>query len=116
MSDRVRKDGARWGERRIRPGGRVRWLGRDFVLEDGPIPRDEYERADRDAQRQGPRPRYDGTMDGMLGLFYTYGSHHEASKDHVYLHSIVGAPWPGPECVAGYFVWDTFALRLGGAE
>ena len=100
VSDRVRKsDNARWGMRKIRPGGRVRWCGRWYAL---------------DTSREGT-PKYDGRMDGMRGLFYTYGDLHEASKDHVYLHSVPSEPWPGPACVDGFFVWETFALADSGA-
>lgn len=117
--DRVRRDGARWGVRTIRPGARVRWCGRWFRLDDRPanVSVSEYEklspkeRGRPEADPDCKRPAYDGRLDGLKGLFFTYGQHHERSKNHVWLHSIVGVEWPGPACVGGYFVWDTFKLE-----
>jgi hypothetical protein len=112
MGDWVRRsDNARWGVRTIRPDGRVRWLGRWFKVEDGTLSVEEYSTLPRQGRTYANRPRYDGRMDGARGLFYTYGDHHAGSRDHVYLHSIVGAEWPGPSCVDGFFVWETFALE-----
>ena len=104
-------DGSWWAERVIRPGGRVLFRRRWFRLEDGPLSVAEYAALPHEKKQRGNRPMYDGRMDGLRGLFYTYGNHHEGSRDHVYLHSIVGAEWPGPACVEGYFVWETFGLE-----
>lgn len=116
--DRVRRDGARWGIRVIRPGGVVVWLGRKYKLDDSPadLSVEEFSRLPMDERCSNFRPeekhcpRYDGSMDGSKGLFYTYGDHHEASKTHVYLHSIPVDPWPGRQCVAGVFVWTDFEV------
>lgn len=106
------------GIRTIRPGGEVVWMGRRYRLDDSPadvsvaeysaIPFERRGRLEEDGTKHCPR--YDGSMDGALGLFYTYGDHHEGSKTHIYLHSIPSDPWPGRQCVAGVFVWDTFAM------
>lgn len=129
LTEALGKIASRWGVRTIRPGGRVKWMGRQYVLEDGQMPVEEYIRrfGHRSIRERQPmhddRPKYDGRMDGMKALLYTYGNHHEGSKTHVYLHSIEGAEWPGPNCVAGYFVWDSFvvaaqkvAQKKGGTE
>lgn len=103
----------------MRPGGRVRWRGRWYRLVDGPMPARDYEQYGSVSDRAMLRvkPAYDGRMDGMRGMFYTYGTHHEASKNHVYLHSIPSEPWPGTTCVGGVFVWNTFrAEELGLAD
>jgi hypothetical protein len=107
MSDTVsRLDGARRGLRVIRKGGRVRWCGRWYRLEDGPLTIAEYAALPSQERTGDKRPRYDGRMDGKIGHFYTYGRHF--AEDKVFLHSIGGEPWPGSTCVEGSFCWDTF--------
>lgn len=78
---------------------------------------DEFERTfgGTDRTRQPYRkddPKYDGRMDGMKACFHTYGDHHERSKTHIYLHSVEGAEWPGPNCIASYFVWESYAVEV----
>lgn len=113
MSDRLSKDGSRWGARTIREGGRVFWEGRWFRLVDGDLSLDAYRQLSlTDRAQNANKPKYDGRMDGVRGLFYNYGRHHELSRNHVWLHSIVpDQPWPGPSCVDGVFHWETFALE-----
>ena len=80
------------------------------------MPIEEYQRIfDRTERTRQPMhadaPKYDGRMDGMKAHFYTYGDHHEGSKTHIYFHSVDGVDWwPGPNCIAGYFVWDSYVL------
>lgn len=100
----------------IHAGGRVKWLGRWYQVEDGTLSVSEYEarfglRAGNRQPMHSDCPRYDGRMDGKLGLFYTYGRHHAASLDHVYFHSMADREWPGPNCIGGYFVWESFRLE-----
>lgn len=98
------------GLRRIRPGGRVRWLGRWFALESGSVPVAQYAALPLEEKAKHENsPAYDGRMDGRVGLFYTYGNHHEGSKTHIYLHNVENE-WPGPSCVGGVFHWETFRL------
>lgn len=85
-------------------------MGRWYRLVDGPVPRAGYEALGLAIASRGPLPKYDGSMDGRVGLFYTYGDHHERSRNHVWLHS-VDDEYPGPACVGGVFVWETFALE-----
>jgi hypothetical protein len=114
MGDHVRYDGGRWGWRIIRPGGRIRWCGSDYrvTARDGAVAigSTEYETHKTD-QRGWPHGLtgvdvlYDGRLDGMCGLFYTYGDY-AALADSVFLHSIrgyEGAMLGGPECVDGVF-------------
>lgn len=109
MRDRVDVNNARWGERLVRPGGRVRWLGRWFVPEDGALSEAEFLRLPMDQRVRAGGLKYDGRIDGKRALFYTYGNLHEASKTHIYLHS-VGDEWPGLSCIGGVFCWETFCL------
>lgn len=117
--DRTRKNGSHWGERLIRPGGRVKWHGRWYVLDDSPanVSPEEYEAM---PQRHSARsmdlcPRYDGRMDGRRGLFYDYGPDPYGNGSEgpltqaVWLHN-VDDEWPGPACVGGMFVWERFSL------
>lgn len=109
MGDRIRVGGARMGKRKIRPGCRVRWCGAWYRLVDGEMTLSEHERMSHDERAHcGRKPRYDGRMDGMVGLFYDYGPGHDPEKRHVWLHSIIGEPWPGPSCINGVFAWETF--------
>lgn len=111
MGDRVTRNNARFGERLIRPGGRVLWLGRYFVPEDGELPVSDFEALPaEDRVKWENQAKYDGRLDGLKALFYTYGDHHEASKNHIYLYS-VGDEWPGPSCIRGVFCWETWRLE-----
>lgn len=113
MSDRVRFDGSRFGERLIRKDARVLWRRAWYRLVDGPTPLDEYAKVTLVPRSHSPLPRYDGRLDGLRGLFYTYGDistkGNTALEGRIWLHSIVGAEWPGPACVNGVFCWETFA-------
>ena len=86
-------DGSRWGERVIKRGS-VIWLGRTMSL---------------DTSREGC-PQYDGRLDGLRGPFYAYGRM-QTDPDAVYLHSIIGAEWPGPQCVDGVFCWNGWRAK-----
>lgn len=114
--DWKRSDGSRLGERTIQPGGRVRWRGRWFRLHDGPTALEEYKHIAFKDRSVAPRPRYDGRMDGLRGLFYAYSDDYAWAKDSIHLHHIIGEEWPGPHCVAGVFVWDTFVAVLTKQE
>ena len=99
--DSVRKDGGRWGVRTIHDG-KIKWLGRTFEVV--PVQR---ERVDGITGRQYESdPPYDGRLDGLRALFYTYGGGWHADK--VFLHSFGSGEddWPGPNCIDGYFVWE----------
>ena len=114
MSDRVLKGGARWGERRIRPGGRIKWCGEWWRLEPNHQRRPRVVTVAEYAElTSSVRPwtsvEYDGRLDGRVGLFYRYPD--SAGLPGVYLHSMVGEPF-GAECVEGVFCW-TIWLREG---
>lgn len=111
VGDHVRKrDGSRWGWRRIRFGGRVRWLGRWYVVASGLLNIDEYKAlALSERAHHENCPKYDGRMDEHRALFYAYGRQWPELANNIYLHSFEGHPWPGLDCVEGVFHWSTFA-------
>lgn len=86
----------RWAERKI-VDGVVKFHGSRYrVVEDVP---------------------YDGRLDGRRALFYEYSNseHWPNLRDRVFLHSFPdpsneehGMDWPGPNCIDGYFHWETW--------
>lgn len=90
-------------------GGRVRWVGRWYRLKIGGLSLEDYEHLPQYERTWSQPPKYDGRMDGSIGLFYDYGPSHPMNA--VFLHSIVGAEWPGPACVSGVFCWETFEVE-----
>lgn len=94
--DSVRKDGGRWGVRTIK-NGTIRWCHDTYKV--APIQRDF---PDRGPEWQS-EPEYDGRLDGLRALFYTYRTGIHEGK--VFLHSF-GGDWPGPNCIDGYFHWE----------
>lgn len=101
MGDHVNRDGGRWGERTIR-NGKIRWLGDYYApAPDTPSPCDQPGFV--------ALGEYAGQLDGLRGVFYTYGNieHFPALKDKVFLHSF-NDEWPGPNCIDGYIRWETW--------
>ncbi len=109
--DWIRADGSRFGARTIRDG-RIKWLGADYRV--APVQRSHPE--------YGPDwqsdPEYDGRLDGLRALFYTYppGTH----DGTVFLHSFGPTygddEWPSPNCIDGYFVWEHWEYFTSTAQ
>lgn len=91
---RRKMDGTRWALRTIRRGT-VRFYGKTYQV--APTERAAPYESD---------PPYDGRLDGMRAHFYNYDPHCTSLADSVFLHSVEGAKWPGPNCIDGYFRWE----------